>query len=344
MLIKKNYNINQVTLSLLALLTVGFLFQCSSTPDSAPDKVEPGVKFKISCVGEKATRHHYNPTTGEIRERGPVIFAKDMTCSDATKLDEKEVLKLQRDGEWVGYYAGSTNVLWRGIFKKNKREGDVQYFEKGGKVTKVVAYKDGQQEGREEGYFSDGSIRYKGQNSKGMKTGSWQEYSSPKRECTTEGSYNQDEKTGSWQECSQDEEDKWYISFKGNYNQGLKDGPAESFHPNGKLSGKGSYRADLACKQNPPNEGVNACGRRTGNWVIYYPNEKLAMEGSYDGMTGKRTGNWTEYYASGEKMAMGPRNHTRNGLWTFYNKNGQILGQYGFKGNDFMASQCVLYE
>lgn len=329
---------------IISLVGFSFLLQCSSTPDSAPDKVEPGIKFKISCANEQATRHHYSPTTGEIAERGPVLLTKGMTCNDASKLDEKEMLKLQRDGEWIGYYAGNAKVLWRGLFKKNKREGDVKYFDQGGKVTKVVAYQDGQQEGREEGYFGDGSIRYKGQNSKGMKTGNWEEYSSVKRECTTQGSYNQDEKTGTWQECSQDEDEKWYISFKGSYKQGLKDGAAESFHPNGTISGKGSYRADLTCKENPPSEGVEACGRRTGKWQIYYPSEKLAMEGSYDGMTGKRTGNWTEYYASGEKMAMGPRNHTRNGLWTFYNKNGQILGQYGFKGNDFMASQCVLYE
>jgi len=327
------------------LLSAVALYVLSCASATSYDKAKPGVKFQISCSDGKAIRHHYSPDSGELMERGPVLLAKGMSCGNAEDLDEKEMLKLQRDGEWTGYYKGTTNPLWKGLFKKNKREGVLTYFDTKGNKSKIVTYVGGSKEGPEEGYFSSGAIRYKGQNSEDMKTGFWEEKASDKSDCVTKGNYAKDEKTGPWEECSQDDKnDTWYVSFRGSYAQGLRDGPVEVFHSNGELLGKGSYRADLACKASPPPEGVDACGRRTGRWVLYHPSGKLAAEGEYDGATGKRRGTWTEYYASGDKMAMGQRNHTREGIWTFYKKGGEIMGQYGFKGNDAMISYCVIYE
>ncbi len=309
------------------------------------DRAEPGVRFRISCEDGRAIRHHYASATGELVERGPVALRKGMSCDDAEDLDEKAMLRLQREGQWTGYYKGTLNPLWKGLFKKNKREGVLTYFDRKGNKTKIITYSGGSKEGLEEGYFSSGAIRYRGQNSNNMKTGLWQSWGSEDSACITKGMYSKGEKTGQWEECALNEETgKWYLAFRGNYVQGLRDGPVEIFHPTGELLGKGSYRADLICKSKPPAEGVEACSKRTGKWTLYHPSGKLAAEGEYDGATGKKRGTWTEYYASGQKMAMGPRDHTRNGIWTFYSKDGQIIGQFGFKGNDAMPRYCIVYE
>jgi len=339
---KKNQSGIRIAFAILVSFTL-LAVQCSSA--SSVDSVKPGTKFQIQCNGQQPIRYHYSPETGKRTESGPVQLAKDMSCRQAEGLDEKEMLKLQRQGEWTGFYTESQKPMWTGMFEKNKREGVAVYVNEDGKKTKIVTYKAGSKEGVEEGYFATGGIRYKGQNTDNMKTGLWEERGSESTDCVSKGNYSKDEKTGQWQECSQDEKSKnWYISFKGNYSQGLKDGPAEFFHSNGQQMATGSYRADLTCKENPPPEGVDMCGRRMGHWVVYYDTGKVAADGEYNGATGLRKGNWTEFYISGEKMATGPRNHTRDGIWTFYLKDGKIMGQYGFKGSDNMFNYCILYD
>lgn len=326
----------------LSLTMLAVLAGCVS---GGTDKVKPGTKVQLRCVDGKAIRFHYDPESGELTEKGPVLIDKSTTCSKAEDLDEKAMLKLQRDGDWVGLYKGTTAILWKGKYVKNKREGVLEYYDQKGTPGKRITYKEGKKEGPEEGVFKSGATRYKGQNADDKKTGMWEERFAEDSDCVARGAYTADEKTGPWDECKQDEESKkWYRNFHGSYAHGLKDGPAEEYHPSGSPSGKGNYRADLACKEKPPSEGVEACGKKTGRWVYLAPNGNTTAEGEYDPATGKRKGNWTEYYASGEKMGMGPRNHTRDGLWTFYGKDGQILGQYKFKGNDFMPNVCVVFE
>lgn len=59
------------------------------------------------------------------------------------------------------------------------------------------------------------------------------------------------------------------------YNEkGLKEGPWETYHENGKLKGKGSY--------------IN--GKRDGYWMLYWGDEELQTKGSY--IKGQRVGYW----------------------------------------------------
>ncbi|MDW7975754.1 MAG: hypothetical protein RMI35_04270 [Leptospiraceae bacterium] len=152
-------------------------------------------------------------------------------------------------------------------------------------------------------------------------------------------------KTGDWIECNYDERTKdHYVFFKGRYVKNLRDGMVETYYPNGKLLSKGAYKADLGCKENPPPEGEKACEKKVGKWLFYFPNGNLMEEGNYDENSGKRIGIWREYYQTGELRAQGNREHTRKDRWTFYTKDGDILAQFDFQGNDFMASYCVEYQ
>lgn len=320
-----------------------FLWQCKFSEIQKP-KIEKLVVIK--CENNQPIRYHYDKETLTILEKGNVELPETISCRDAEKLEEKDAIKLLRTGKWIQYYKGTQKVLSEGIFKKNKREGIWKFYDMDGKITKIVTYKEGNKEGNEIGYFSyPDIIRYEGKNLHNKKEGFWKYYSDKEHQCIYGGLYKDDMKEGSWTECSFDEKTKkWYLSFKGNYYQDLKDGPAETYFPSGILSSKGEYRADLQCKENPPPEGVEFCGRRVKRWIFYFPNGKIHEEGNYSFETGRRIGLWKEYYQTGELRAQGHREHTKVGQWTFYSKSGDIIGQYQFKGNDFMANYCIEFK
>lgn len=313
---------------------------------SDPTKPQKGKKVAIFCEAQKPIRYHYDPETGSVTEKGPVQLPKGVDCKKAESMDEKEMIKLKREGRWIQYYKDSTNILAEGENKDNKREGEWKFYDQKGNLTKTVIYKEGKKEGPEITYFAGTKIiKSEGQNINDKKEGEWKFYSDSQHQCVSKGMYKEDNKEGEWIECSEDTQNKkWYISFKGSYYKNLKDGPAETYHPDGKLASKGVYRADLKCKENPPPEGEQMCEKKTGKWVFYFPNGNTMEEGNYDPQTGKRTGLWKEYYASGELRGEGNREHTKIGRWTFYDKSGKILGQFDFKGNDFMANYCIEFK
>ncbi len=309
-------------------------------------QTKPLKKVAIICENNVPIRYHYDQETGTIIEKGMVELPNNIKCKDAETLDEKEILKFPRSGKWTQYYKGTNKILSEGLNKNNKREGRWVFYDQEGKIIRIINYKEGKKEGEEIGYFSyPNLIRYEGKNINNKKEGLWKYYSDPEYQCISQGLYKNDMKEGEWTECSMDEKTKkWYLSFKGNYYMDLKDGPAETYYSNGNLASKGEYRADLKCKENPPPEGMEFCGKRVKKWIFYFPNGRVMEEGNYQQETGRRTGLWKEYYQTGELRAQGNRDHTKIGQWTFYSKNGEIIGQYQFKGNDFMASYCIEFK
>lgn len=327
----------------ILILIIMMVYFCKKVDPTQPQK---GKKVAILCENQKAIRFHYDPESGSVTEKGPVELPKGIDCKKAQDMEEKEIIKLKREGKWVQYYKDSTNILAEGENKENKREGEWRFYDQKGNLTKTVIYKQGKKEGKEITYFSGTKIvKSEGININDNKEGEWIFYSDPTHQCISKGEYKENNREGEWVECSEDPETKkWYISFKGKYFKDLKDGPVENYFPNGNISSKGRYRADLKCKENPPPEGVEMCAKKIGEWIFYFSNGNIMEQGSYDAQTGKRSGFWKEYYASGQLRAQGNRNHTRTGRWTFYDKEGKILGQFDFKGNDFMANYCVEFK
>lgn len=334
-----------IPVSFSILLSAGFLLisLAACKTGSVEDK-QPGKIVDIFCQNSQAVRVHYKKDTGEIVQKGPVALPSGASCSDAEGFDEKQMLQLQEEGTWVQFYS-SGGKLGEGDYRAGKREGMWTFFNQEGKMIREVTYRDGLQNGQDTFYFAGTrDWRSRGQNQNGKKTGTWEERLSADSDCISTGQYSEDEKTGEWKECMKSKDGEIYLGFEGSYRKGLKDGPATFYHSTGEPMASGEYRADLSCLQNPPEGDKSKCEKRIGTWKIYHDNGKLFAEGSYNPTTGRRSGTWTEYYETGQKMAMGPREHTRQGMWTFWNKSGQIEYQFRFAGNDFAPKYAVLYE
>lgn len=299
-----------------------------------PGGAKEGRLFGLDCSAQPPLLSRYDKGSGSVLETGPVDLA-GKGCRSVASSGDAVLRRLPRDGVWKRFYKDSTAVLSSGLYKRNNEEGQFEYFSKDGGLVRTVLFQNGQKEGEEIAYF-DGSRdwKYKGNNHADQKTGLWQSRFSVDDSCITEGNYRNGKKEGAWTVCSQNDKKRGYLSFKGNYRADLRDGAALLFHENGGKQGEGVYRADLKCAENPPPEGIEACGKKIGRWTFYSKEGNKVAEGSYDAVTGRRSGVWSEYYASGKIMAKGPRRHTRYGVWTFYAQNGSILGKFLFDGSE----------
>jgi len=298
--------------SLLVLVLA--LVACSSAQENSDDSSAPR-KLSLKCPDGVMTRVDSKGQPAEVGK----VDVKD--CSASAKLDDRGMNKLKRIGTWTVFADG--------------------------KKARTEEYVAGLKEGAETGYYPDGSIRYTGQNSADKKNGHWKISAGPGSTCYSEGDYAQDQKNGPWVDCDKGEKG-YYKSFEGAYVSGLRDGPTVFLYEDGKKVGEGSYRADVACakalRPGYKQADFDACGKRIGHWVYYFPNGQKSSEGDCDPATGLETGTWHDFYMSGEKLGMGPRSGDRTGLWTFWEKSGAILMQLEFKGNDFLPQAGVVWK
>jgi antitoxin component YwqK of YwqJK toxin-antitoxin module len=110
------------------------------------------------------------------------------------------------------------------------------------------------------------------------------------------------------------------------FNEGVKIeyGPVDSlrnkigiwseYHNSGEFRGKGLYAND----------------KRIGDWVFYYPNEKVEQRGKYD-KKGKAQGEWKWFYENGSLLREETYfDNLRNGIMTEYTEDGKIItkGEY----------------
>ena len=107
---------------------------------------------------------------------------------------------------------------------------------------------------------------------------------------------------------------------EGNWKDGQReDGLWESYHKNGQLSSKGSYKD----------------GKEDGLWEHYYDNGQLFLNANFE--DGKEDGLWEYYYDNGQLLEKGnQKNGKQDGLWKYYNKDGTTRKTKNFKDGKFV--------
>jgi antitoxin component YwqK of YwqJK toxin-antitoxin module len=86
------------------------------------------------------------------------------------------------------------------------------------------------------------------------------------------------------------------------------------YHNSGEFRGKGLYAND----------------KRIGDWIFYYPNEKVEQRGKYD-KKGRAQGEWKWFYENGSLLREETYlDNMRNGIMTEYTEDGKIItkGEY----------------
>lgn len=309
---------------------------------------QKAFRFELLCSGGQAILQKLDTESGLPTEKGPVQLPVGTDCGDAEDMDEAAIRKFPRNGDWILYYKATKTPIRKGRYANGNREGEWLGYDKKGRLDRRVAYQSGKKNGLETLLFAGtNNWRARGNNVDGKRDGMWESRQSSDSTCISKGAYAVGDKNGPWEECTQDPKTrKSYRNFAGTYLDGLRNGPAVAYNPEGKKIAEGNYAADTSedCRKKPPGGRAENCGKRDGPWKIYHSNGKLALSGSYDRSTGNRAGRWVEYYQSGGKMAEGDRRHTRQGRWKFYDKRGGLLFEGDFNGNDFSPRYAVVYE
>lgn len=109
------------------------------------------------------------------------------------------------------------------------------------------------------------------------------------------------------------------ISETVTYVNGIKQGVARRFDPQGKLEGGSVFESDVLVA-----EGITTNeGKREGPWMEYWPNGMVRAEGQY--ADGKREGVWVFYRETGDKEQQGEYiDDLVHGVWTWWYPGGDL--------------------
>jgi antitoxin component YwqK of YwqJK toxin-antitoxin module len=236
----------------------------------------------------------------------------------------------KKEGIWERYYDNG-QLSSKVSYKDGKQNGIWERYYDNGQLDMRGSFKDGKLDGIWESYWNNGQLLYKGYYKNDKKDGIWESYH-PNGKLNYRGSYKNDKLIEELPltESEQSKKGKLFIPrrlsgensrfIQWNKEQPIVDGERinqfthngkktgiwESYHNNGQLWSKGSYKN----------------GKKEGYWE-YYDNGQLISKGLYK--DGLRDGIWEYYWNNGQLNMRGSfKDDKRDGIWEDYYRNGQL--------------------
>ena len=233
----------------------------------------------------------------------------------------------QNDGLWKYYYENG-EINMEGQIYGSTRQGKWRYYFENGTLKSVGEYTDDKKNGIWNYYYEDGT--HKAQAYYVQDAGSYKEfYHSGKLKA--EGQNVAGKSDSTWIFYYEDGQ----VQAKGNYDNGVRNGPWTFYFENGAKSGEGNY----------------VDGSREGKWTFYHENGTISSEGALqdnrkegywkifndngdfmaEGVFKDNNGQYTEYYQSGKLKARGNLKDGKNdGEWNYYYEDGNLEGKCFF--------------
>jgi len=216
-------------------------------------------------------------------------------------------------------------------FVNGKRNGLSKYYYLNGDLHYETTFIDNDRDSVFIEYYHDGSISMKYSMKKGERDGEYKEYYED-GSIKVEGQYKDDESVGEWKWYFEDGKTELEKSFN---DKGESHGEVKSYYENGKLEQEYNLvDGDL--------DGANNLYDEDGKkYATYeYKNDVMVSCVFYD-KEGKEISNaearrgvinFVSHYPDGYKRGVGMhKNGEREGLWTFYHRNGQISAEENYK-------------
>ena len=200
-------------------------------------------------------------------------------------------------------------------------------------------------------YFTDGSVKTKGQYVNNQATGFWEyfyENGKPKMRGILENNQNagpweyffesgQLQMTGAVYDSTRQGPWRFYyengpLKQEGTFEEGKKTGTWKEYFEDGALKSKAVYRHDTTYYQafyvtGPLQlEGIKVQDKNEGRWKHYYESGNPQAEGEY--RAGIRQGPWKFYYPNGNLSSVGDfLDGSPVGKWTYYYENGTVSAE-----------------
>jgi antitoxin component YwqK of YwqJK toxin-antitoxin module len=217
-----------------------------------------------------------------------------------------------REGEWTAYYENG-QVREVGVYVKNKRHGLWKtYFEDGVLKGEIDYIHD---TGRYTEYYHSGKVSGEGPKKGNLNIGHWRYFG-----------------------------DTGTIESEGKFENGRKHGEWIYYHPDGKISGRGSYVHAGEYREYYPSGKLKTKGtviddKREGKWEFFYEDGRREGECVYKNNTGVYFG----YFLNGSLQTKGAMTgDLKTGTWEIYQEDGVLSGYYRpFYENKKLSEEIV---
>ena len=200
-------------------------------------------------------------------------------------------------------------------------------------------------------YFTDGSIKTKGQYTNNQATGFW-EYFYENGQPKMRGTLNNNQNAGLWEYFYENGQlqmtgavydstrrgpwrfyyENGQLKREGQFDQGKKKGTWKEYYESGTVKTETVHQQDTTYYRSfYPNgstqlEGMKVQGKNEGRWKHYYTNGQRQAEGEYQ--KGIRQGPWRFYYENGKLSSVGDfLDGSSVGKWTYYYENGTVSAE-----------------
>jgi len=248
-----------------------------------------------------------------------------------------------KDGSNLSFYE-SGNAKSRGQYIAGYKSGEWNIFYPSGASRSKVKYNKGKMNGPYISHHGNGLKHISGVYDQGIKNGDWEE-SSASGKVIYRGHMQMGNREGYW-EFFENGIPLASVSYIGGltnglgeiykkgkklttsfYSNNLKVKLETVYHPNGVISGMGSYKN----------------GKKSGDWKFYNDKNDLISSGKYE--LGKLHGIWKTWYPTRKVKTMGKYFYgAKKGLFDFYTENGAMTKQVTYVSSSSIKGKMVFYQ
>jgi antitoxin component YwqK of YwqJK toxin-antitoxin module len=215
----------------------------------------------------------------------------------------------QKDGVYTRL-AGNGQKIEEGSYALGKKDGQWLYWSKDGRKTKEEHYAGGKKHGVWAQWYANGQKESEGGYELDVPVNThrqWHKDGAVKSETV----YQKKGKDVTALKKTWHPDGKPYAEYE--LANGKMHGRYISWYPNGQTQAQYAYDQ----------------GQRHGKYLEWYPDGQPKADFTYD--HGRKTGQSTEWYANGQVSASGVYAEGKEGVWTTWEKSGQIRSQTKYK-------------
>jgi antitoxin component YwqK of YwqJK toxin-antitoxin module len=147
------------------------------------------------------------------------------------------------------------------------------------------------------------------------------------------------------------EENRFVEEYHKDPRTGLREGPAQSYDPQGRLESESMYRNGLLHGSRKIYDETGALiieehyrkGKFHGLYTTYYQDGEVKLQGKYK--DGAMMGTWKQYYPNGALMEIVRfENNLENGPFKEYHENGRIKTKGHYLNGDNEHGELLMYD
>ena len=316
-------------------------------------QVQSSGKYYVDHLGETTDEHGkwvYYDRHGVIEEvrsyyKGMLHGQVTLYYPNGKKRQEGYFKWDRQDSIYLEWYE-TEHLKVEGLYKMDEAIGQWKYYYRDGKLKSVEetkgednylwefylpdsmhtqTIKDGN--GELTSFYTTGSVEEWYNYKDGLKDGPFEELSIYGY-LTLKGSFKAGQKDGVWE----------YFYYTGSkekvstYENGLLQGKYEYYYDNGQINVEGRYENGekegvwtwYTNKGTRDMQGSFKAGQQHGDWTYWFPTGEVSYYAKY--AEGKRTGQWSYFYKNGKKWKEGTfENDLKNGGWKTWYEDETLL-------------------